>query len=292
MILNPQKVLSLGKALALKTPKLYGTYLITPKYDGWYTAIRYRKATNTWYAPLSSAGRIIPALAWTVDKIWNKLPAPHEDCMLIAEAFVPDTPFHITNGLLNRSTGNFACKDVHFMLHDIVYDYMNYTADARWNILQSLYIEDVRSYVSKVDLLLAAEYDKDLWYDVFYRAIDNGHEGIVAKRASSVYAPGKRNADLLKLKLECTIDAIADRVERTVGSKYNLGVTLVSKRKSGVEIRTVINELALQYTLLNTPSEVIGKVVEIHGMEELPDGNIRQPTFYAIREDKNISEID
>jgi hypothetical protein len=290
-MLQPQKVLHLSKALALKTPKLDGMFLLTEKFDGWYVQIEYRKSTEQWYSPVSSRLRGIPSIAWSVE-LFDKLPKPHDDCVLIAEVIIPDVPFHIANGILNRTVGNFVCKDIIFKIHDIVFPKLCTSAGTRWRYLTEFDISNVKNYLHKVELLNEMVYHKQDWENVFNRVIDSGGEGIVAKRIDAYYSPGKRNSDLLKLKLECTIDCIADRVETTIGDKGNLGVTLISKRKNGVEIRTVINSLSLQDNLLNRPNDVIGKVVELHAMSELEDGQLRQPTFYCIREDKSINEID
>jgi hypothetical protein len=290
-MLQPQKVLHLSKALALKTPKLDGMFLLTEKFDGWYVQIEYRKLEDRWYSPVSSRLRGIPSIAWSVE-LFDKLPKPHYDCIIIAEVVIPDVSFHITNGILNRTVGNFVCKDIVFKIHDVIFPKLCTSAGTRWRYLQELDVSNAANYLHKVELLATGFYERVLWDKLFNEVIDSGGEGIVAKRADAYYSPGKRNSDLLKLKLECTVDCIADRVETTIGDKGNLGVTLISKRKNGVEIRTVINSLVLQDTLLHNPNTVIGKVVELHAMNELEDGQLRQPTFYCIREDKSIDEID
>jgi ATP dependent DNA ligase C terminal region. len=108
----------------------------------------------------------------------------------------------------------------------------------------------------------------------------------------SFYSPGKRNADLLKLKLECTIDALAVRLEESIGEKGLPALTLVSQRANGIEIRTVIGKHEDQKKFRENPSSIIGKVVEIKGMEVYDDGQVRQPVFKHVREDKKVGDIN
>jgi len=285
-----QKCLYLADELKKKTPKLQGNYMITPKIDGWWVRILYKKETGLWYTPLSSANRIIPALTWMVDKL-NTLPKPHDDCFLIGEAIIPELPFETINGMLNRSVGNFACLDAEIVLHDIVFPGYSNSAMTRWRFLQELDISNV-PFLSKVVVLYIGSYNLPIWMKYFDQFVSQGGEGIVAKRETGLYLPTKRNADLIKLKLECSIDALAVRLEESIGEKGLPALTLVSRRASGVEIRTVIGKHVDQVTFRADYQSILGKVVEIKGMNELPDGQIRQPVFKGIRFNKNPSEID
>ena len=292
MNFEPQKVLELSKALSLKTPKIHGTYLITEKLDGWYVYINYSKE-HGWDMPRSSAGRVIPSLKWS-KSLFTSLGKLSFDCTLIAEVTIEDLPFHILNGRLNRSVGNCDCLDAIFNLHDIVVYGKLYKAIDRYNILQNLIGTIVTDNLIKVvPVQLASEFDKTIWYRVFDRLVDKGAEGIVAKRADSLYTFGKRNADLLKIKLELTVDCLAVGLEESIGKQGEDSLTLVSSRKNGTLIRTVINNHQDQEYFRNNSIDILGKVVvELKAMEEYPNGQLRQPVFKCIREDKTYKDID
>jgi len=287
-----QKVLHLKTELEKKTPKLQGNFLVTEKFEGWFVTIYYSHATKSWSAPLSSSNRMIPSMFWT-QELFNKLPKPDESCFLIAEAYLEDTPFHILNGIFNRSVEGCSCKEVVFKVHDIVYpNKPNLTAIERYNLLRYLELYKIGAHAQRVPILYAGTYDKDHWQRIFDSITEKGGEGIVAKRESGIYSYGKRNSDLLKLKLECVVDLLAVRLEQSVTEKGNLSLVLVSKRYNGVEIRTVINSHELQEKFIADSSAIIGKVVEIKAMEQFKDGQLRQPTFHCIRHDKTELEID
>jgi len=300
-ITKPQKVLHLKKELAKVKPNLKGNYIITEKFEGWYVTIYYNAYTEQWDYPKSfnaksAAERPVPSLMWTRDAIFSKLPKPKTSLTLIAEAYAYDTPFHILNGLLNRSAGNFDFKDVVFMIHDLVYTYdmagSPQTAIERYKELK-IFEKYFNTYSLRVvPIISISPYHEELWKFTFDTIAEQGGEGIVAKRENSLYSPGKRNSDLLKLKLECEIDALAIGLEEGIGEKGNLSLTLISRRKNGILIRTVISKHEDQRIFREDSSNVIGKVVTIKGMEEYEDGQIRQPVFSCIREDKTPQEID
>lgn len=289
-----QKCLHLKDELKKKTPKLKGNFLISPKIDGWYVQLPYRN--NKLLLPLSSNGRSIPAFSWVAN---TKVPLNGLG-YIIAEAYLPNTPFHITNGIFNRSVGDYHCKDVIFAVHDLVQlGKFNEIALNRYKQARE-FVELFRKQPSRIGIELLAidtclhEYDKSNWERLFDTYINSGYEGLVAKNELSLYQPGKRNSDLLKLKLECTVDLQAVRLERSIGDKGNEALTLISRRKNGVEIRTVIAAFKDQetFTLLENYGELKNTVVEIKAMEEYEDGQLRQAVYKCIRQDKSINEID
>lgn len=286
----PQKVLSLHKALELKNPKIQGTYLITTKIEGWYVYFEYTPEGG-WQAPKSSAGREIPAF-----EHFRGLPlADHTHSMvLIAEAYIPDNIFQVTNGIFNRSVGSYRCDDVVFVMHDLLLDgCFNFTALQRYNALINFnnnIPSSLKKHFQLNNILLASPFHEKLWYETFDKIANAGGEGIVCKRENSIFSFGKRNADLLKLKLECTVDCLAVRLEEGFGEKGNPSLTLVSQRSNGIEVRTVISKHEDQALFRATPEAVIGKVVEVKAMEAFQDGQLRQPVFVRVREDKTEGE--
>lgn len=290
-ILVPQKVLHLKDELAKKNPKLSGLYQITEKFEGWDTFIYFDGLR--FHNPISSAGREIPSLKWvgdilTLNSKWLK----KEPFWIRAEAYCEDTPFAILNGLLNKSVGDCYFKDVVFKAHDLIPVNNPPKAIARYELLQEVCKVISYNLIQPVETLYIGNYDEKIWKYYFERVTSEGGEGIVGKRLEGLYMPGKRNSDILKLKLECTKDCLADRMEIGQGEKGNTSYTLVSKRKNGTEIRTVIAKHTDIANYLADPSYFIGRVIQIKAMEEYEDGQLRQATFQHIRHDKLPSEID
>jgi ATP-dependent DNA ligase len=288
---TPQKVLHLKDELKKKNPKLFGSYMLTPKLDGWYVYMEYNPLYG-WGNPKSSRSRVIPALTHLKVEADLILPKPQNYSILIGEAIIPDTPFHITNGLLNRSIGDCQALDVEFHAHDLlVAGIKDDVALNRYNLLKE-FIPENSKFFKRIELLLVSDYKEKLWYNTFENLVENGEEGLIAKRSDSFYSQGKRNSDILKLKLENTFDCLAVRLEESIGEKGQDALTLISKRANGTEVRTVISKHKDKELFRKDTSSIIGKIVEIKCMEELEDGQLRQPVFKTIREDKHITDIN
>jgi len=288
MTFKMQKVLHLALELEKKKPKLDGKFIVTEKIEGWYVTFFFNAAKNTWELPKSSANREIPAFAW-MGTLLDQLPKPKEDTILITEAYIKNSPFHITNGRFNRSVGDCYCYDVVFKCHDLVKLHTNTPAYVR-GVQLNTFISEMTSlcadYFQMLPVLRNDYYDHDEWMRLFDKVASAGGEGIVAKRSEAYYSFGKRNADLLKVKLECTVDCLAIALSEGIGEKGYPSLTLLSKRKNGTVISTVISKHADQDAFRADSSLILGKVVTIKGMETYEDGQIRQPVFSCVRNDK------
>jgi hypothetical protein len=287
-----QKVQHLKDALKLKVPKIHGNYLISEKIEGWFVTIAYNTLRG-WYFPMSSAERCIPSLRWVADVLNTNSMNPNYPCTIIAEAYIPDMLFPELNGVLNRSVGNCEAKDVVFACHDLLYHSAEPApAHIRYKHLQQLLSELNVPFLKVLPIIAITEYNYKLWNNFCDTVTAKGGEGIVAKQENSFYSYGKRNADLLKLKLECEVDALAFALEETTGEKGNPSLVLHSKRQNGTIIKTVIAKHSLQEQFRSDRTSVLGKVVCIKGMEEFPDGQIRQPVFGYVRNDKSVGDFE
>jgi len=290
--IQPQKVLHLPKELAKKKPNLLGEFIITEKLDGWYVQIPFIVGLG-WQTPLSSALRAIPAFEWVAQYLNTTSLKPKVNCIIIAEAIIPDTPFHILNGKFNRSVGDYACKDVEFVIHDFLVSGRPETAYARIGSVSYLN-EEIKTTNIKIlrmaEAILVSEYNESLWQKSFETIIDRGGEGIIAKRVSGYYQAGKRNSDLLKLKLEATFDLLCKEVYWTEGEKGNANMNLRLVRASGTEVTVRVGKHSDIAKF--TEESPVGKVAEVRCMKELPDGTLREPRFAWIREDKLAKDID
>jgi hypothetical protein len=284
-----QKCLHLEQALSLKIPKIYGDYILSEKYEGWYCTIYFDG--EQFHAPRSSNNRVIPSLMWVVDMLNNKKLLQYKPFTIIAEAYLEDTPFEILNGIFNRSKGDCACYKAIFKVHDIVPLDIATTAAARLLLTIQILKKLGQPFLHYVTPLYIGIYQLDIWNKYRDEVINRGGEGIVGKRAASFYQQGKRNADLLKDKLNCTVDCLAVALEEGVGEKGNLSLTLISERANGMQVRTVISRHSDQQLFRSDSSYIVGKVVEIGGMSEYADGQIRQPVFKHIRHDKSLQDI-
>jgi len=196
--------------------------------------------------------------------------------------------------------GSYRCDEVIFVMHDlvttsIVAQHLQPTALERFNRLTNFthsIPNSLKKHFQLSNILLASSFHEKLWYETFDKIANAGGEGIVCKRENSIFSFGKRNSDLLKLKLELTVDCLALRLEEGFGEKGNPSLTLVSCRTNGIEVRTVVSKHEDQALFRSNPESVIGKVVEVKAMEAFEDGQLRQPVFVRIREDKGSGDTE
>lgn len=291
----PQKVLHLHKELEKKKPNIVGDYMVTIKEEGWYILIHYIKNLG-WQTPLSynstkKTFREVPSFVWTSSTL-QELPTPQWNCTLIVESIIPEVPFEKANGIFNRLE---PCYDVMFCMHDLIVPSLpNLTSIERWNLLQSLDTSGCGKLFKKLELLQVSSFNQLLWENLAAKYIAKGEEGVVFKKADAPYQFGKRNSALLKLKMECEKDLQVISLEESKGKKGNIGYTLVSKGKNGVTVRTVVNSLEQQALLLTYAKNGVlqTKVVKVKAMRELEDGNLKEPVYVGLREDKDVREID
>lgn len=283
-----QKALHLNKALEKKSFNFSRSdWAVMPKLDGWYVYLDCIE--GHWQQLSSSAGREIPALSELSQKL-KALKPTESSARFIFEATIPDTEFHIMNGILNRKFSQ--AENVVLNLHDIVFfDAPNINFQSRYAALQNNYYPYLKEKMEDVfELIPILEVTNDLekFRDIAGELILNGEEGIIGKSMSAGYSFGKRNNDLLKLKAEQSLDCRIVNWFWSTGDKGNEAMNLTLARSNGIQFPVVVNSHAAIETILS--ENVVGKVVEVACMEELPSGMLRQPVFKDFRFNK--TEID
>lgn len=283
-----QKVKHLKDELKKKNPDIQYKYIVTEKIDGWYVWVEYCPVSG-WGSPRSSSGRVIPSLEH-YRKAFQTLPKLATKAILIMECWIPDIPFHVLNGILNRKLGDYKATDVIFTCHDLVYlDNKPLSAISRYTNLNKLLRETTLTFPFALSEILIISGNKDVWYDQFHRIVDKGGEGVVLKQLESLYQPEKRNASLMKIKQNLTLDLEIIDFKQSFGGKGNLSYILKTKRKSGVEITVNVGKQRdIDHFKCFKP---IGLVAEISAMQELEGGKLREPVFKCIRIDKSVEEL-
>lgn len=285
-----QKVLHLHEAMKLKNPKVRGEYMGTEKMDGNYIYADYNATMGVWHPIKSSSHRALPCLQHLDFEVFGI--QPKESCRIIMEATHPDHDFAGLNGLLKRHT---RVDGLTFSAHDLVY--FNNTQKAAKLRYKDL-VEAIPNYMVKADTylntlpILVCSSNPNDWQRVFEKIVDAEGEGIVLKNVDASYFPGKRNESLLKIKEEVTLDLLVTDIRHTIGKKGEPSLSLICKRKSGLELPIVVPKDSDRIAWSANPQLIIGKVVEIKAMKELPDGKLREPRYKRERPDKLPTDIN
>ncbi|WP_317173439.1 DNA ligase D [Chryseobacterium caseinilyticum] len=141
-------------------------------------------------------------------------------------------------------------------------------------------------------------------------------EGMIAKKADSIYSESSRSTDWLKIKFTNTEEAIICGFTEPKGSRQGFGALILGKYIDGKliysghtgtgfnnELLIQIHERLKKLVVKSSPFETVPKtnmpvtwtkpelVCEIKFSEITKDGMFRHPVFVAIREDKEAKEI-
>lgn len=124
----------------------------------------------------------------------------------------------------------------------------------------------------------AMEFTKTIW--------SIGGEGVVLRNPDGLYAPGKRNADMIKIKKGVSYDLqVLDMYEGKGKYKGTLG-GLICKWRDGETIRISGMTDWQRRCWWVYPPDIIGKIIQVDAMAESSKGKLREPRFKGIRTDK------
>ncbi len=111
---------------------------------------------------------------------------------------------------IERQNGEYGF--LHYYIHDILYynetNLMKYGASIRYDVLKAVWIAHNLQEQGKGYLELAQRIDNNI-QEAISQALENGEEGMVLKKKTAPYTPGKRPVwDTIKIKKTDTCDAI------------------------------------------------------------------------------------
>lgn len=287
--LEPQKALHLHEAKKVRKFS-FGEYMVFEKLDGWYCYIDC--VDGKWDVLRSRAMREISSLNH-LSEMFHAIPQT-TSIRAIFEVVIPGVPFHVANGILNRKKE--LAKEAILYLHDVMeLDSFACPFHIRHKGCE-LSMSALNKYLGdKVQLapVLATHCTSESFArQLFEKVVNSGGEGIILKELNAGYHFGKRNSTLLKIKEEVTKDLLVVDIVEGEGKYLEHVGALVVVNKLGIRMQVsgMSDSQRRQWWL--HPEDIIGCVVEVKAMKELPDGNLREPRFKAVRFDKTKEEID
>lgn len=279
---KPQFALHLHIEEDKKKPKFVDrAYAIYEKYDGWYGYFDSEDGVIK-----SRAGREIPAVAHL-----NDLLKPFvQNGVLIFEILLDDIKlFKDLNGVLNRKA---PAHTAYLKVHDF-YDRTLPQADlSKRTAMAYDIVETLKSSRVRTAPILSVSRNPEVWKEKASQIMEAGGEGVILKAIDAPISQDKRNADLMKIKMELTVDLLVISLLRGEG-KYagTLGALRCVDREGRVHMISGMTDTQ-RAEWWNTPSLIVNHVVEVQAMCQLPNGSLREPRFKAVRYDKTPQDID
>ncbi|QPI17691.1 putative DNA ligase [Alteromonas phage vB_AmeP_R8W] len=286
--IKPQKAKHLYLEDEKKKPAYVGEeYAVFEKHDGWYGYLDFPSCIIH-----SRAMREIPSLV----ELSNLLREKRPDCRgrLIFEIMIEGMEidsFSELNGILNRKYET--AEDAYLLVHDYLPEWnFEIPFGKRYSFAEEI-VRRLNMPQVRMSPMLALSHYPETWKEVAAEVWQEGREGVILKRYDAPYSPDKRNADLLKIKEELTVEMrVLDVIEGQGDHRGMAGKLLCIdevNQKHEIGMGAAKHEQRIEY--FQQPNLIVGKVVEIKAMKKLKDGSYREPRFKAIRHDKEVHEL-
>lgn len=281
---KPQLAKHLYDEEAKKKPAFAGhAYAVMEKLDGWYGYFDIADGKIR-----SRAGRVILSCTTMSESLRNHCRKTGVySGVLIFEILVRGQPdFYTLNGTLNRKQD---CADIYLKVHDYV-DAPNVSFRVRYTWASDI-VEGINADVSMIPIMLVTN-EPHIWKECCEGVWEQGGEGVILKRIDAPYSVGKRNADVMKIKEEVTLDLWCIGMEEGEGKFAGMTGSLTLVDSAG-NIHNVsgMND-ADRICWWKHPEKITNSVVEVKAMKILKDGSLREPRFKTQRFDKGYQDID
>lgn len=242
LCIDPMKINKIpeGKESLFPSICASGQYFAQLKKDGyWYQYEKQENKAYLWSRTTSKVTGILAEKGDNVPHIMDALSHLPAGTVLIGEIYYPGkrskdvTPImgSLPEKAIERQEKEYGW--LHYYLHDIIYyngvNLMNYGAWVRYKILEKIwnkYLLNDYTIAGEHFLELAAIVEDNI-QEAVAAALQAGEEGMVLKKKTAPYTPGKRPVwDTIKIKKTDTCDAVIIGVEEATKfyeGKLNLG---------------------------------------------------------------------
>ena len=309
-----------------------GEYFAQLKKDGyWYQYEKTDEGSYLWSRNVSVSTGQLTEKGANVPHIMSVLDVLPPGTIIIGEIYYPGkrskdvTPImgSLPSKAIERQNGEYGW--LKFYIHDMIYyngkDLMNYGASIRYSLLVACFNKynlGAMLDCNNTPIIELAQRVDDNIQEAVAAALAAGEEGMVLKKKTAPYTPGKRPIwDTIKIKKTDTCDAIilaaCDPTKEYTGKELDTwpywedGVPVTKPYALGwktaieigaydendeniVSIGTVSSGLTdeMREGLAKHPEEYIGKVCELAGMEKDRNAHtLRHFHFRQLRPDKD-----
>jgi len=274
------------------------------KFDGYRAIARIEEGTVDLYSRnLISFNEKYPALTEELSRLKHH-------AVLDGEVVVEDKNGRSGFQLLQNNTSGALKYYVFDLLHLNGYDLYNVPLLNRKELLKTL-LED-----AKLPNVIYSDHIEGKGIKFYKQALKRQFEGIMAKKAQSLYHPDTRTSEWLKIKIVQQQEMVIAGLTEPQGSRKHFGSLILAVNENGAwkysgHVGTGFNESALEeiyrkakpYFVSRSPFKEKVKVnakvqwlkpqlvCQVKFTEWTNDHHLRHPVYLGLRKDKKASEV-
>ena len=278
------------------------------KYDGYRALALCDPATGVdlYSRNLLSFNRVYKPLVSELEKISHS-------CLLDGEVVVEDEKGRSHFQLLQNYQKNQKGE-----LRYYVFDLLNLDGNDTTKLPLTERKELLKLLLSKkkLDNVFYSDHIEERGVGFYKAAFEKGLEGIIAKRVESIYQPGRRSTDWLKIKITNEQEVIIAGITAPKGSRNYFGSLLLAVYKMGElefvghcgtgfdeatlkDLYTKFKSLFVSKSPFNKKIKVNGEVqwlkpklvCEVKFSEWTTEGIMRHPVYLGLRSDKSAKQV-
>lgn len=295
-LLEPMLAYSLDKRLDKIDPKT--KFSASLKLDGFRVLIKYTEEGITAY---SRNGLQLEGYEEFLDIIKKSLPYTnmiYDGELLTQKEYKDSKDGYKAISKIARTKGNKNPEDICFNCFDcITYDEFIEGESKKDYVSRRFDLEKIieTKYIKIVKSLGLFTVDSPQLYSLLDKVVEDGGEGLMINQLDSKYET-KRSTGILKMKKFYSCDLLCIDIEEGSGAfKGMLGSIVVNYKGFKLNVGSGFTQDQRKYYWEN-PEEIIGKIVEVKYFEETTNQenglSLRFPTFFDIRNDKNIESYE
>ena len=203
----------------------------------------------------------------------------HSDYIIDGELYIHGRYLQEISGMARLETWEKRCEDLEYWIYDIASDAMTFTQ--RLEILkemQELFEGSVR--IKVIDHVLT-----ECWDDIqtlHDKWVEEGFEGLVARKPDKTYAYGKRNANMIKVKEY--IDDEFEIIDYKDGLRPEDFSFILQTKEGGVFSASPIGTRELKAKYMDDMDNIIGKKGTVRYFDLSKDKLPQQTKFIAVRD--------
>ena len=236
-------------------------WLLQPKYDG--CALYVNTMTG---AVLSASGKTVDSCDHILKDLYKY--GPGEYC---GEVWHPSMDFQEISGAFRRG---YAQPHLQFKLFDACPG----GGEELPYFLRT-------QYLPVVETLVADQWSWEVaWAHARRWQSDGGKDGAILRNPDALWEPGRSKGDIIKLKPLQDYDVEVVGFEKDVGAKTGRAtVALIFRWKNNMAHKVATG---LSHEQQAAPEQFVGKIIRVKCMGLTSAGNMREPRFDGVRDDK------